>query len=92
MTAPVTYPQETKEFQPIRVKVDGVEVTEGVEIAVLPTNTRPEDEWIAAVLLTNGHLGFLIDDMEPGIWNVWARVTTDDELVVLHCGDFKVTG
>jgi len=88
----MTYPQETKEFQPIRVKVDGVEVITGVEVAVIPPSTRPIlTDWVPATTLTTGHLAVLVDGLAAGVWNVWARVTTDDELVVVYCGNFKVT-
>jgi hypothetical protein len=88
----MTYPQETKEFQPIRVKVDGVEVVEGVEVAVIPPSTRPiETDWVAATSLSNGHLAVLVDGLAPAVWNVWARVTTVDEKAVVYCGNFKVT-
>jgi len=88
----MTYPQETKEFQPIRVKVDGVEVTTGVEVAVIPPSTRPIlTDWVPATVLTTGRLAILIQDLAPGVWNVWARVTTEDELAVVYCGNFKVT-
>lgn len=85
-----TYPQETKEYQPIKVFVDGIEVFENVDVAIVPTNTRPT-VWSPAIVLDSGHLAVLVDGLDPDIWNVWARVTTDDEIAVIYCGNFRVT-
>ena len=87
----MTYPRETKEFQPFRVEVDGVEVLTGVEVAVIRPKTRPIlTDWVNPIVLDVGGLAVLIDQLDLGVWNVWARITTTNELVVLHCGDFKI--
>jgi len=86
----MTYPKETKEFQPIRVRVDGADVLTGVEVAVVAPSVRPTT-WVAPVTMDNGQLAVLIDGMAPGSWNVWAKVTTADEAAVIYCGSFKVT-
>lgn len=83
------YPRETKELQPFRVEVDGVEVLEDVEVAVVRPGLRPTT-WAAPTTLVAGGLAVLIDNMELGVWNVWARVTTEHEIVVVYCGDFKI--
>ena len=85
------YPKETKELQPFQVQVDGVNVTEGVKVAVIRPQTRPVTlDWQDPVVLTTGGLAVLVDQLELGVWNVWAQVTTDDEVAVVYCGDFKV--
>lgn len=86
----MTYPQETKEFQPIRVRVDGVEVLTGIKVAVIAPGTRPIT-WVDPVLIDAGRLAVMVDGLAPGTWNVWAQVTTDDEVAVVYCGNFKVT-
>lgn len=86
----MTYPQETKEFQPIRVRVDGVEVLTGIKVAVILPGTRPT-VWVDPVLIDAGRLAVMVEDLAPGTWNVWAQVTTDDEVAVVYCGNFKVT-
>lgn len=84
------YPQETKEFQPISVQVDGVEVTSGVEVCVTTPGTRPL-VWSNPVLTDDGRLAVMVDGQGPGNWCVWARVTTVDEIAVVFCGTFKIT-
>lgn len=85
------YPKETKEFQPFQVEVNGVAVTDGVKVAVIAPTLRPVTiDWVDPVVLTNGGLAVLIDQLAVGSWNVWAQVTTADEVVVVYCGDFKI--
>ena len=84
------FPQETKEFLPISVRLDGVEVTSGVEVCVTPPGTRPL-VWTNPLVTDDGRLAVMVDGQAPGNWSVWAKVTTDDEAAVIHCGMFKVT-
>jgi hypothetical protein len=85
------YPKETKEFQPFQVELNGAVVTTGVKVAVIRPATRPVAlDWADPVVLTTGGLAVLIDQLELGVWNVWAQVTAGDEVVVVHCGDFKI--
>lgn len=84
------YPTETKEFQPISVKVDGVEVTSGVQVCVTPPGTRPLT-WTNPVLTDDGRLAVLIDQLSAGSYAVWAKATTADEAAVVYCGMFKIT-
>jgi hypothetical protein len=87
----MSYPRETKELQPFQVKVDGVEVLTGVKVAVIRPSERPT-VWTTPVTLVEGGLAVLIDQLDLGVWNVWAQVTTEDtdEVVVVLCGDFKI--
>lgn len=87
----MTYPRETKELQPFRVEVDGVEITEGVKVMIIRPGVRPDtDTWEDPITLDNDRLAVLVDDLELGNWNVWAQVTTTNEEVVVLCGDFKI--
>lgn len=85
----MSYPRETKEFQPFQVTVSGVSVLTGVEIAVLPPGVRPT-VWVPPETL-DSQLGVMVNGFAPGIWIIWARVTSVPEIPVLYCGDFKVT-
>lgn len=84
----MTYQRETKEFQPISIKVDGVEVLEGVEVSVIPSGTRPT-EWSAPFTL-DGKLGVMIEGFVPDTYQVWAKITSVPEIPVIYCGNFKV--
>lgn len=83
------YPRESVEFQPIRVTLDGVEVQDNVEFSVVPRDTRP-DVFTAPTELA-GKIGVLVDGMDPGVYTVWAQVTSAPEVPVLDCGYFTVT-
>ena len=86
-----TYPRETVEFQPILVKADGEPVTTDVEACVLAFGLRPEDtDWAAAVTL-EGQIGVMIEDLSPGNWTVWVRVTSYPEVPVISVGPIMVT-
>ena len=83
------YPRETVEFQPVTVLVDDVAVTTGVEFCVAASGSRPVT-WIAPVTLSS-RIGVMVEDLTPGDWTVWARVTSSPELPVIDCGFFTVT-
>lgn len=85
----MSYPRETNELQPFQVKVDGVPVTSGVKVAVVRPTTRPQT-WVDPVVLDTGGFAVRVHNLELGVWNVWAQVTTEDEVAVVYCGDFKV--
>lgn len=87
----MSYPRETKEFQPISVKrkVNGVEtkVTNGVEIALLQSGIRPTPAvaWEAPLLL-DGDIGVLLEGRPKGTLLIWARVTSLPEVPIIYCG------
>ena len=83
------YPRETVEFQPVTVTVNGVAVTTGVEFAVAESGSRPVT-WAAPATL-GGRIGVMVEDLTPGDWTVWARVTSSPEIPVIDCGYFTVT-
>jgi len=84
-----TYPRETVEFGPITVTVDGTEVLTGIEVCVALNGTRP-NVWVAPTTLA-GKIGVMIDGMTPGLYSIWARITSSPEIPVIDCGLFKVT-
>lgn len=92
----MSYPHETKEFQPISVKqrVNGVvtKVTTDVEIVLLPSNVRPTPDvaWEAALLL-DGDVGILLEGREKGTLLIWARVTSLPEVPIIYCGVITLT-
>lgn len=83
------YPRETVEFQAVTVTVDGATVTSNVEFCVINRTARPTT-WAAATTL-EGRIGIMVEDYEPGIYAVWARITDSPEIPVLKCGEFTVT-
>lgn len=83
------YPRETDELQPVKVTVDGVEVTEGVEFALTTGQDRPAT-WTEPYVV-GAKSGVRVHDLAPGMWRVWARVTDSPEVPVIDCGEFFVT-
>lgn len=92
----MTYLRETKEFQPIGVKVrrNGVEskVFDGVEFVLLLPGIRPSIEapWANAIAL-DGEIGVMIDKFEHKSWNVFARITSAPEMPVVYCGNLTIS-
>ena len=84
------FPRETVEFQPITIKVGGVEVLTGAEVAVVVADVRPS-VWVAPTTL-GGKLGVMVSGRPVGIYDVWARITNaPPEVPVIYCGNFRVT-
>lgn len=79
-----SYPRETVEFIPVTVTVDGVQVTQGVEFAVVLGQARPTT-WAAPTTL-DGQIGVLISGLTPGSWVIYARVSASPETPVIKCG------
>lgn len=92
----MSYLRETKEFQPIGVKVkrNGVEskVFDNVEFVLLLPGIRPNAEapWTHAITL-DGEIGVMIDKFEYKSWNIFARITSAPEMPVIYCGNLSVT-
>lgn len=85
------YPRESVEFQPILVTVDGETITANVETQIALPGARPvESAWIPAVLLY-GEIGLMIEGLNPGTYEVWARVSDSPEIPVIDCGSFAVS-
>jgi hypothetical protein len=84
------FQRETLEFLPVVVTVDGDPVTDGVEIAVTDTTSRPED-WEPAATLGDA-IGVMVDGATLGVgtFRVFARVTDAPEVPVVDAGTFRV--
>jgi hypothetical protein len=84
-----TYPRETVEFQPVAVTVNGTPVTTGVQFAIAAAGARPIT-WAAPVTL-NAQIGVMVENLQPGVWHVWAQITSTPEIPVIDCGAFEVS-
>jgi hypothetical protein len=83
------YPRETIEFQPVTVTVDGAAVTTGVQLCVVPHGARPTG-WAAPVTL-DGKIGVMVEGLTPGLYDIWAQITSSPEIPVIDCGIISVT-
>lgn len=84
------YERETKEFQPVYVTVDGVEVTTGISLAVVEKGKRPVTYGSASVLGSN--IGVWVENLETGVYEIFARVTAQPpEIPAIPLGKFRVT-
>jgi hypothetical protein len=84
-----SYPRESDEFEAVKITVDGVRVTAGVELTVTTGKDRPSD-WVAPTLL-GGKIGIMTGGRVPDIYRVWAKVTDSPETPVIDCGTFAIT-
>jgi hypothetical protein len=83
------YPRESVEFIPVLISKDGVTVTTNIETAIVAKNARPSG-YVSAVLLS-GATGALISGLAVGNYDLWARITSSPEVVVLLCGSFSIS-
>lgn len=83
------YERESTEFQPITITVDGAPATDGVTFAITPSGQRPVT--YAAPVTIDGKAGVMVQGLEPGAYNVWARVDCTPESVVINCGSILIT-
>ena len=90
MSTPAPFQRETLEFLPVVVTVDGVEVTAGVEFAIVDINARPET-WDEPTVLGDA-IGVMVDGatLGTGTFRVFAQVTDSPEVPVIDCGSFRV--
>lgn len=82
------YPRETVEFASIAVTVDGAAVLTGVTVCVVPAGNRPATFVDPATLA--GKLGVMVSGMAPGVYTIWARVSSSPETPVIEAGSFRV--
>lgn len=82
------FQRETNEFLPITVTRDGTTITTGIQFAITPHTTRPITWDTPTTLGTD--IGVMVTALTPGIYKVWARVTTTGETPVLHVDTFEV--
>lgn len=84
-----SYERESTEFQAVTITVDGTPVTSGVTFCVAPDGTRPAT--FTAPTTVAGKIGVLITGYQPGVYRVWAKVTSNPEIPVLNCGYITIT-
>lgn len=84
-----SYERESTEFQPVTITVDGTVTTAGVTFCVAPNGTRPAT--FVAPTTVNGKIGVMVTGLQPGIYRVWAKVTSNPETPVLNCGYITIT-
>lgn len=82
------YERETVQFHPVAVTRNDETVTTGVEFAVTAPGNRPET-WAPAEVVA-GQTGLMVENMAPGPYTVWARVTSGVERVVIDTGTIEV--
>lgn len=87
MAFTVTIPHETKEFLPLDVDANGAP-TSAFETSVVRWPARP-GSWAAAVVV-DGEPGVIVQDLTPGTWTVWVRLTTAMEEPVIYAGEIQV--
>lgn len=83
------YERESTEFQPVTVTVDGTAVTSGVTLAITASGQRPVT--YAAPVTIDGKAGVMVQGLQPGAYNVWAKVDSTPETVVINCGSILIT-
>lgn len=76
----------------MKITVDGVEVTTGIEYNVSAPQERPDATLWQGAYVLSGKTGILIDatTYSPGVYAVWARVSSTPETVVIPCGKFTI--
>lgn len=84
-----TYQRETVEFQPVDVTFNEQPVTDAsaVEFALTTGSLRPttatgqSTDWFGALLI-DGELGFMVEGLALGYYDVWVRVADNPETTV----------
>ena len=90
----VEFPRETVEYGFVTVKNGAAVITAGVELVVVPyveagVTPRPID-WKPAIVV-EGKTAFIVRDLPPGRYAVWARFTAGTETPVRLVGEFRIT-
>jgi hypothetical protein len=85
-----SYPRETKEYIHPVVTVDGVGVTAGVVIAIVPDDGTRPTSWTTPDIV-DSKLAVMIDHLATGYYRVFAQITDSPEIPVVDCGDFRIT-
>jgi len=83
------YPRESVEFQPVTVTVDGTPVTTGVQFCITAHGGRPVT-WVAPTTL-DGKIGVMVTGLTPGLYDIWAQITSSPEIPVIDCGIISIT-
>lgn len=74
------FARESVEFQGVRVRVDGQEVTVGVELCIIPAGDRPT-VWLTPTVV-DGKQGIMVQNLQPGQYRIWYRITSTPETVI----------
>jgi len=82
------YERESIEFQPVTVTVNGAPVTTGVTFAITRNGTRPLA--YTAPTTVDGNIGVMVQGLTHGLYDVWAKVNSTPEAVVINCGYISV--
>jgi hypothetical protein len=77
----LSFPRETVEYLPLTATLDGTE-TSTFQVAVVPHNTRPTT-WTPAP--------YLLQNMTPGVYDVYTKVTDSPESPVVQAGTIHIT-
>lgn len=87
-----TLQRETEEWLPVPVKHQGVPIIASVKFAILPTGTRPTAEFseFTDAIVVEEQTGIMVTDLQPGDYEIWARVTTALERPVIRCGALRI--
>ena len=80
------YEEETVEFQPIVITVDGQPQTAGVYFELTKATARPQSVFADRVDV-GGQIGVMVEGLAPGRWRVWCKIVSDPEIPI-----FKVAG
>lgn len=84
----IQYPHDSIEVIPVEVSAGGARITTGVQIGLLPTGTsRAGITWTEPVTAGN-RFGYWNDGtLDPGVYEVWAKVdAANDEVPLIPCG------
>lgn len=82
------FQRETEEFLPVTITRDGTPTTTGIQLTITPHTARPTTWGTPTTLGTQ--IGVMVSALPPGIYKVWARITTTGETPVLHVDTFEV--
>ena len=84
-----TFERESVEFLPVTITVDGVVATSNVTFCLTPEGVRPVT--FATPASVAGKTGIMVSGLAPGVYRVWAKVTSTPEIPVLNCGYITIS-
>lgn len=83
-------PKETREFNEVTVTLDGTARTAGVELAIIPDDATSRPTAWSAPTVRGTKIGIMIQDLAPGSYRVFARITDAGDQLVRNVGAFIV--
>ncbi|HEY0249723.1 MAG TPA: hypothetical protein VGC45_15840 [Gryllotalpicola sp.] len=88
----LAYPRGSIELVPITVLLNGVLISDGVELAVVPVGTPlPITSWAPLDHAGEAVGRLLTGDETPGGYLVYARVTDTPEKPIIRAGSISIT-